>query len=313
MSNSRPMHHAPKLAVLELAAAQWGVVHAAQAIELGLSSHSIYRLTKRGEWTRVFKQVFAAGPHTLSWQQLAMAACLWAPGDAASHRCAAALWELDGIEPGIVEIVRLRKKASPGRNVIVHPTSTPFSVHRRHGIPTTSAARTLIDLAAVVDDDSLELALESGLRSRITAIPRLQRALAEEGGRGRPGSERLGRLLAHHQSMPTATESALEAKVARLLRTNGFPPAKRQFVVRDAEEFVARLDFAYPQAMVAIEADGYRWHSGRAAWSRERTRLTRLAALGWRILFVTSADANAGASEMIDALRARLGPTTIPL
>ena len=51
--------------------------------------------------------------------------------------------------------------------------------------------------------------------------------------------------------------------------------------------FAARIDFAYPDHALAIEADGYRWHQGRAAWERDRTRTSELASRGWRVLQVT--------------------------
>lgn len=300
--------------MLRLAAAQWGVFHRDQALELGLSTDSIYRLVAAGEWSRIFTRTFSASPDISSWEQLAMAACLWAPGTAASHRCAAALWELDGVAPGAVEILRFAKKAAPGRGVIAHSTSTPFSIHRRHGIPVTSAARTLIDVASVLDADRVELAFESALRRRIISIDQLRRTLDHEGGRGRPGTELLSTILARHVPGSAATESYLESKVLRLLRRHGFPQPTTQHAVHDDRgAFIARIDFAYPESMVGIEADGYRWHSGREAWSRDRTRLTKLMSLGWRVLLVTAADVDAGAPEMVEALKRHLGQGTIPL
>jgi very-short-patch-repair endonuclease len=49
-----------------------------------------------------------------------------------------------------------------------------------------------------------------------------------------------------------------------------------------------RLDFAYPEAMVAIEYDGWDAHSSRAAFDRDRRRDRILQLAGWRVLRFTS-------------------------
>jgi very-short-patch-repair endonuclease len=60
-----------------------------------------------------------------------------------------------------------------------------------------------------------------------------------------------------------------------------------QFRVRLPSGRVARFDFAYPNARLAIEADSYRYHSSLLDWSRDRVRHNELIALGWRVLPVT--------------------------
>ena len=47
---------------------------------------------------------------------------------------------------------------------------------------------------------------------------------------------------------------------------------------------IARIDLAYPDRLLAIEADGYRYHSGRHAWQRDLIRQTELTSRGWRVL-----------------------------
>jgi very-short-patch-repair endonuclease len=76
---------------------------------------------------------------------------------------------------------------------------------------------------------------------------------------------------------------------------------ERQFEVRSYGKLVARVDFAYPQARLAIEVDGYRWHSGRARWQRDLQRRNRLIALGWRVLHATSEDID-GHPEVLIAM-----------
>lgn len=71
------------------------------------------------------------------------------------------------------------------------------------------------------------------------------------------------------------------------MRRAGLPEPVRQHTIYDRGRFVARVDFAYPHAKLAIEADGYRYHSGRARFESDRARLNALTALGWRVIHVT--------------------------
>lgn len=62
-----------------------------------------------------------------------------------------------------------------------------------------------------------------------------------------------------------------------------------QFSVRVDGAFVARVDFAFPEQRLAIEYDGL-WHGEPGQFARDRRRLNRLFAAGWRVVFVTTAD-----------------------
>jgi very-short-patch-repair endonuclease len=62
-----------------------------------------------------------------------------------------------------------------------------------------------------------------------------------------------------------------------------------QFVVRDDSGFVARVDFAWPEQKVAVEYEGV-WHGERQNVAKDRRRLNKLTAAGWRVVFVTAAD-----------------------
>lgn len=77
----------------------------------------------------------------------------------------------------------------------------------------------------------------------------------------------------------------------------------------DGPRFVARVDFAYPEAKLAIEIDGYRWHAGNDAWQRDRRRNNELSRLGWTVLRFTAADlkdARRVTAQVRDVLRPTL-------
>jgi very-short-patch-repair endonuclease len=82
------------------------------------------------------------------------------------------------------------------------------------------------------------------------------------------------------------------------------PMPRCQHVIASASgEFLARVDFAYPDLKVAIEVDGYRFHSSRSDWERDRVRLSKIAAEGWRTLHITSTDIDKRSAIAADRIR----------
>jgi very-short-patch-repair endonuclease len=103
--------------------------------------------------------------------------------------------------------------------------------------------------------------------------------------RGQPGAAQLRDLLSTRLAH---TDSPLEASVLRRLRAEGIAVPSNQFEVRDEGNLVARVDFAWPTQRVALHVDGYRWHSQRERFDRDRSQLARLTALGWISVQVTA-------------------------
>jgi very-short-patch-repair endonuclease len=84
----------------------------------------------------------------------------------------------------------------------------------------------------------------------------------------------------------------------------------RQFEIFDGDRFIARVDFAIPDAFLAIEVLGYRWHSGRKQWHKDHARLNRLAQMGWRVMFVTKESLDAP-TNLAREIREALGQTRL--
>lgn len=292
----------------QLLAAQYGVVSRAQVLELGLSISAIDRLVASGELQRVLPGVYRHSTAEESWLQRLMAALLWAGPDAAvSHRAAGALLGLDGITPGLVEISVTRSRRSLSKDVIVHCVSKlPACDITRVGVlRVTNASRTLIDLGGEVDLSTLEAALESALRQGQTSPPRLRWRLKELGVQGRKGAAALSRLLADLDSR--RAESVLELRVEKLLLKAGLPRPVRQHEIREGGRVIARIDLAYPESKLAIECDGYRYHSGKEAWHRDRIRHNELTARGWRIIRATWHDLETNPEGIVKQVWAALG------
>jgi very-short-patch-repair endonuclease len=91
----------------------------------------------------------------------------------------------------------------------------------------------------------------------------------------------------------------LEVRVWRILLDGGLPPPVRQYEVRHNRRLVARVDFAYPHANLAIEADGYHFHASAPDWRRDRMRQNALTSLGWIVYSVTWDDTVRGRARII--------------
>lgn len=294
-----------------IASRQFGLISLAQARHAGLSDDVVHRRGRTGRWERLLPGVYRVAGAPSSWQQSLMAVALWAPGAAVSHRAAAALWELEGFPAGPVDLSTTGGRKAPADRITLHRTSRldRADVTRIGPIPVTTPTRTLADLCGVLGRDNVEPALDDALRRGLTSLPRLQWAAERLGGRGRTGARLLGKLLNERGRGWAPPASRLESRVAGLLRKAGLPPPVPQYEIRHRGKLLARVDFAYPDAMVAIEADGYRYHSGRKAWQQDRFRRNALTSRGWRILHVTWQDLEARPSEVVAEIRLGLDMT----
>jgi very-short-patch-repair endonuclease len=172
------------------------------------------------------------------------------------------------------------------------------------GIPVTTPARTLLDLAAVCSNTRVEEALGEALCRGLVSIPRLRWRSAALGRR--PGVEMVRELL-DARAGAGVPQSVFETRMLRALKRAGLPLPEMQHPVLQAH---AVLDFAYPEVLVAIETEGYRWHSGRARWDRDLARRNRLTELGWRVIHVTWQQLSEQPESLIASISATLAETT---
>lgn len=274
----------------QLAAAQLGVVAREELLALGLSPSAIDRRVQAGILLPMRPGIYRDVAVPRSWTQRASAAAKWIGEDGAvAGAAAAALHRLDGFGPPHV-ITLLTPRSSRSNDPLLKIMRTPYWEPSDRvevaGIGTTSVARTLISLAGSETEERLEVALEDALRRRLTdhaaIADRLNRLPANQAGR-----VRLVRILGEGSGL-APTDSALEVRVIRLLRDEGYPRPLRQKVLDDRGRFVGRVDLAFPERRLILEVDGFRFHSGRTPWERDRERRNALTALGWVVLHVTA-------------------------
>jgi hypothetical protein len=237
-----------------------------------------------------------------------MAATLWA-GDGAllSYRAAGVLHGFDGVTADRLEVTASRRLRSGP--VLAH-FAPPFPAIDRDvvdTIPVTSPTRTLIDLAAFLGPDALELALEDALRRGLTSRARIQYRLRELEGHGRNGCGALRALLVDGRGR-AHSGSAPEVTLRRILTRAGLPRPVPQHEIRHRGRLIARVDLAYPDLQIAIEFDSDRWHSGRQRRAADLERRNRLTGLGWHVVHVSWSELSAGCPTAIGTLQTLIQP-----
>ncbi|HEX2058988.1 MAG TPA: DUF559 domain-containing protein [Actinomycetota bacterium] len=231
-----------------------------------------------------------------------MAATLWGGDTAAASGCsAAALWGFPDFPRGPVEIShRAARQSRPG--VVVRRVELdPRDVGHVAGIPATTAARTLSDVAGIVSGERFDAAFHYCLHERLATLEALHELAERRSGPGFSGATQFQDALDSYRTGPAAA-SPLEARLARRLRRSSLPRSVRQHPVQ-VDGRRRYLDFAWPDHMVAVEVDGFRWHSSRIAWRRDRHRLASLRRAGWTIVQVSQEDVDAGFAALVAELR----------
>lgn len=238
-------------------------------------------------WRSVFRGVYVHRDIPLTHEVRVGAACVLLPCAVASGRSAAVLWGVDLAGPEDDVEVTVRSGAHPTRVPGLRVRRAPIPPgHRtcRRGIPVTSPESTAVRLAGLLPGDAAVIAVDQMVDAGHADLGRV-RALAA-GARGR-GAARARTACALADGL---AGSPRETRVRLLLRRSDLPAPTAQYrVVDDRGRFVARVDFGWPDQNSALEYDG-RWHAEPGQFAKDRERLNRLTAAGWRVVFVTADD-----------------------
>lgn len=291
-------------AIAERARQQLGLITTDQLDALGISRGRRRTLIANGWLKAISRGVYRVSGQPADWRRDVLGA-VFAAGDSAvaSHATAARLWGFDGQHGSAIEILapHARRIAKPGLT-IRRSTDLPTADLTRIGpIPVTSKIRTLIDLAGVVDRQRLELALDGALRDGLIREEQLIRRARQLARPGRPGPQNL--LAALGADGRARTESWLERMLIRRLAEAGLPRPATQLVAGTG----ARLDAAYVDARLVIEADGHRTHSTRRQRQGDAEREAKLVAEGWRLVRFTYEDITERPEYIVATVRRLLG------
>jgi hypothetical protein len=280
-----------------------GIVTRRQLMSADASKAQIdHRLATR-HLHRVHSGVYAVGHSLLSMEGRYMAAVLACGDDALlSHRSAAALWGLRPVPGGRIEVTTPHRGRRSRNGITVHATRSlaPGDTAVCSGIPCTSVARTLLDLAAVLSPRALDRALDQSCVLRLYDQGAVEAVL--ERGRGRRGARMLRRHVARLADEPAPTRSELERRFLELVRDAGFPEPLVNGLVAGYE-----VDFSWQAQRLVVETDGRSTHDTPYAFERDRERDLELERTGWHVVRVSWRQLVERPDRVSAMLRRRLG------
>lgn len=295
-------------AIAELAPKTLGLLTDPQLNRIGVTRQQRRTLIAQGVLIPVGGGVLRHAAHPPSWQQGVLAAVLVAgEGAVASHLAAAALWQFDGIEPGAVEITVPHARRPRVVPATVHRSRRlgPADVDLRARIPRTSATRTLLDIAPLLDRRRLEGALDGAERDGTIWRPRLRwhiGKLRDEGHLRRPGMQAVERLLDHTDARPVG-DSWLEQEAVRIIVAAGLPLPRVQVKRRAAGGVNARVDLWWETAQLVVEVGGHATHATRRQRQSDGERAARLGLHGWHVVDFTYEDVVERPDYVVDIIR----------
>ncbi|MDH3498488.1 MAG: DUF559 domain-containing protein [Acidimicrobiia bacterium] len=274
--------------VWEIASRQGSTVTRRQAIAAGMTENQINYRTATQIWRRLKPGVYLLPGHPSTGDGRLAAACA-ALGAAVSHESAARLHGFSHIPISSPTVTVATRSTNRFPDVVVHQLTDliPEHVTAVGMLPTTHPPRTLFDLAPVLRRRHFVAVADRALAERIVALPELQAVLVTLGRRGKPGTVVVREYVDERMKAFTATESTLEDLVLRMLRQWNLPEPALQYPLPWRSDRPGRVDFAYPEHRLIIEADGRAWHTTAEAFDTDRMRDNHAQIAGWRVIRIT--------------------------
>ncbi|CAB4752890.1 unannotated protein [freshwater metagenome] len=272
----------------QLSTTQHGLLRRAQLADLGLTRYQIRHYVDRGAIEHVAPTVFrmCGTPNTLAQRRL-LAVLDAGPSAVLSHLTAARVWGLQRRSEGRPHVMRVRDNAHRHEPFVgtLHTTRRlPFDhVVRVEGVPVTTPARTIVDLANTHPLGQVARMLDNAWGRRLLHLGELAETLRDVRSRGRRGMRMLDLLIDERRGM-TPTESGLERRFAHILTKAGERPFRRQVNFSDHEGWICRADFADDSSPTVAFMDGDTYHRALLDRRHDDMQTRRLTATGLTVL-----------------------------
>jgi hypothetical protein len=288
-----------------IAGRQHGIVARNQVQEVGLTDDTIDRWVRGGKLHRIHPGVYALGHDAITPRGRWMAAVLASgPQAVLSHRSATALWGIWGTGAGETHVTVPRKIRSQ-HSIKRHFGALPVDeVTTLDGIPVTSAARAVLDLAA----DKGEAAAESALREieyhglyGPLSIPTLLKRHSHH-----RGATIVARCLERLKEDPGGRiRSPLEELFLPFLDAHHIPrPRLNPWLTVGEDRF--QVDCFWPDALLVGELDGFQSHGTKRSFRADRKRDRQLVAASYRVVRITNSQLVTEPLEIAADLRSLL-------
>ena len=282
-----------------LAGERHGVVARRRLIAAGVSAGEIERRVRSGALLPVHRGVYRVG-HRAPSREARYLAAVEACGEGALL-CGLAAGHLHGLlkgAPPLPEVMAPTERRIQGIATCRSRRLDPRDATVVLGIPVTTVARTLVDLAAVLGLNALARAChEAGVLHGTTPAD-VAAVLARR--RASPGAGALRTVLVGDVRV---TLSTLERRFLARLAAAGLPLPETNRLADGR-----RVDCRWPAHRLTVELDGYRYHRSRHAWEQDRRRERAARARGDEFRRYTYGDVVEDARFMLAELRDLLGP-----
>ena len=292
--------------VAALAARQHGPVAHRQLRALGMTQEQLAYRLRIGRLIRHFPEVYLVGHPVLPREGRWMGAVLACGEHAAlSHWDAAAHWGLMSSRGSQIHVTRPSAvgRAPDRRRIKLHRVGTlrPWECTFNEGIPTTTVARTLLDLSPDLRPRAMEDAIAHANRLGLFDLLAVRRCLDEHPRQhGAPALQRLLDALAGTDAADL--RSMLEVLLLQLCDDHQLSKP-----VTNAQVEGFTVDFYWPHKRLIIEADSYTYHSMPSAFERDRERDQQLTLAGYTVVRFTYKQVTRQPKAVADRVRRLLG------
>jgi very-short-patch-repair endonuclease len=291
------------VAIVALAERQHGVVAFRQLEALGIRRGAVEHRLAAGRLHRRYKGVYAVGRPSLTTKGHWMAVVLaCGPGAALCHRSAAALWGL-GRDGWKTDVSVPGDRRSRGMIKVHRARLRPEDVSTHDGVPVTTVARTLLDLAAILTRNQLIRAIEAAERNELFDLRQVEAVAARYPRRS--GTVALRAALADYCD-PLDTHSDLERDFEGLIRKAALPDPQMNVILEGFE-----VDAFWPPSRLVVELDSRGYHLSPRAFENDRARDATLQRAGYRVIRLTSRRLRDDPSGVVELL-AELTSATRP-
>jgi very-short-patch-repair endonuclease len=266
-----------------VAARQGGAFTFAQALAVGFSRGTVSRRLRAGRWRRVHPGVYVqGGAPDNDLQRLWCALLAVGPSAVLSHETAARLHGASfPLEPVTCTVAHGGHHRLPG--VFAHQIDDLAARHRTqlHGLPVTTAARAVVELGATQPLAVVDRIADVLVHERRTTFAAIASVLRDVARPGKPGIEKVARVLDERGDGYVPPASELERALREVLRAGGLPEPDAQVPLPGRGGLRGLVDFAYADARMVLETDGRRWHQRLQEARRDRERDAQVVRAGW--------------------------------
>jgi hypothetical protein len=288
----------------EAASKQFGLVDIEVIRRLAIKRTSIDRRIAVGLLIRCHRGVYRFATSTPTDRQRIAAARLAAgPSAVVMARSAAFIHGLKvpfALDVGVMPTKRINVSGVNIFRLGFHPSD----VVKVFGMPVTTVARTVVDLASQLRQAELESLVDEVLSNRVATMADL--VAATNRCAGQTGVGRLRIILCDRPGGTALFRSQRERDLHTCCEAAGIGGIPN-FAIVDAEGNDRVLDRAWPEQRIALDLDSFVWHTGKKAWAADRHRANASIASGWRMVVATDADADERFRRPIESVRALLG------